>query len=359
MQPVQPVTASPPRPNARVMLAFFTFIVLSFPEGLLGIAWPSIRASFSLPLDALGTLLLAITAGHILSSFSSGAIVERVGIGPYLLVGNLVRGAAWLGFFLSPGWWGVVAAGFVAGAGAGAIDVGLNAFFAANHSPRLMNWLHACFGVGLTLGPVAMTAVLTQAYSWRWGYVLALGLQLVAMALYGLTLNWWRLTDDAAIVTEVAAGPSHAPPGSALRLGVVWLSMLLFFLVAGAEASAGNWAYSLFTEARAISLKTAGLWVGIYWGSFTFGRVIFGLFANRLPVVLMLRVNLLLATLGAFFLWLNALDLLSFLGLALIGFALAPIFPLLVSETPRRVGRNLAARAIGFQIGGEIGRAHV
>lgn len=42
-----------------VSLAYIAFISLGMPDGLLGVAWPSIRADFSIPLDALGMLLTA------------------------------------------------------------------------------------------------------------------------------------------------------------------------------------------------------------------------------------------------------------------------------------------------------------
>ncbi|HLM48362.1 MAG TPA: MFS transporter, partial [Myxococcaceae bacterium] len=38
------------------------------------------------------------------------------------------------------------------------------------------------------------------------------------------------------------------------------------------------------------------------------------------------------------------------LGLAVLGFALAPIFPGLMTETPRRIGVDAAAHAVGFQV---------
>jgi hypothetical protein len=38
------------------------------------------------------------------------------------------------------------------------------------------------------------------------------------------------------------------------------------------------------------------------------------------------------------------------LGLAVLGAALAPIYPLLIAETPRRVGARYAEHAIGFQM---------
>ena len=41
----------------------------------------------------------------------------------------------------------------------------------------------------------------------------------------------------------------------------------------------------------------------------------------------------------------------SFAGLALLGFALAPVFPLLISSTPARLGVADATNAIGFQVG--------
>ena len=40
-----------------VILAYVAFIALGMPDGLLGVAWPSIRASFSIPLDAVGLLI--------------------------------------------------------------------------------------------------------------------------------------------------------------------------------------------------------------------------------------------------------------------------------------------------------------
>jgi fucose permease len=42
----------------------------------------------------------------------------------------------------------------------------------------------------------------------------------------------------------------------------------------------------------------------------------------------------------------------GFFGLILLGFAQAPLFPVLISNTPRRVGASSAADAIGFQIAG-------
>src|SRR5438067_2015835 len=45
------------RPGVLLGLAYLGFLGLGLRSGLLGVAWPSIRADFDLQLDALGALL--------------------------------------------------------------------------------------------------------------------------------------------------------------------------------------------------------------------------------------------------------------------------------------------------------------
>ena len=66
------------------LLAFLAFISLGLPDGLLGVAWPSIRSGFGLPIDALGLLLTFSTAGYLTSSFFAGRILRVLPIGTVL-----------------------------------------------------------------------------------------------------------------------------------------------------------------------------------------------------------------------------------------------------------------------------------
>jgi hypothetical protein len=42
-----------------VTIACLTFVVQGLPAGMIGVAWPSVRETFALPLDAVGLLLVA------------------------------------------------------------------------------------------------------------------------------------------------------------------------------------------------------------------------------------------------------------------------------------------------------------
>jgi len=349
------------KPKTSVLLigiAYSSFVLLGLPNGSLGVAWPSIRESFGISLDAMGTLLTAVTIGYILSSFNSGRIVARFGIGPLLLATSIASGVGLLGYAVAPAWWVMVLSGLLAGMGAGAVDAGMNLYVAANYKTRHMNWLHACFGIGVTLGPALMTTLLDLGQSWRWGYVIIVLLQGLLAAFLGLTLDRWQSAEPTQTEAHPGSPAGKVRSVDTLRLPLAWLGIAIFIMHTGIEFAAGQWAYSLFTEARSVAPSTAGLWVSIYWGSLTVGRLFLGAVADRVGVVALLRMCIVGIILGSALVWWNVADPVSFLGLALIGFSLAPLFPSLISSTPRRVGAAHAANAIGFQVAaGSVGVA--
>jgi len=332
-------------------IALLAFVSLGLPDGMLGVAWPSIRRSFDLSPAQLGSLLASAMAGYLVSSFSSGALVARLGVGrllfwsSVLMVGNAFASA------LAPAWSVMVAAGLLAGLGAGAIDAGINAFAAARFSPRLVSWLHACYGVGAMFGPLLMTAVVTSGLGWRWGYAL-IGVLLAAMAVsFLVTISLWTLTRPDLDSPDAA-------PDRAVRLldtlgrPRVWLNVALFFVYAGLEVTAGQWTYSLFTEARGLAAGAAGVWIAVYWAALTAGRVLSGAFASRVGPNALLRIGTIGALGGTVLIWWEPAVGAGLIGLAALGFALAPIFPTLIAETPARLGRAHATSAIGFQVAG-------
>ncbi|MDP8923906.1 MAG: MFS transporter, partial [Chloroflexota bacterium] len=108
-----------------VGLSFAGFVSLGLPDGLLGVAWPSMRRDFDVPLDALGWYFVAVVTGYLLASVSSGRVVGRLGVGRVLALSCLLTAASLLGIAAAPAWIVVVGLGFAAGLGAGAIDAGL------------------------------------------------------------------------------------------------------------------------------------------------------------------------------------------------------------------------------------------
>ncbi len=328
-----------------IILSFIAFISLGLPDGLLGVAWPGIRASFTLPLDAMGYYLVTMTAGYTLSSFFNGYFVKKIGLGGLLGSSCILTGISLFIYTMTPYWFIFILASFLGGIGAGAIDAGLNTYIAQNHSERMMQWLHACFGVGITTGPLIMTMGIAFTGSWRRGYTVVFLIQILLGVLFFSSRKLWYPIH----LKEENHRSEDAPLRESFRSLPVWLSMFIFFIYVGTEIGMGLWAFTFLTEARGISEMAAGFVTGSYWAVFTLGRILAGLYGRKISLKVLMNSCILLSIAGTLMLLLPLPAVFTMGGICLTGFAVAPIFPGLVSDTEIRVGRRHLTNAIGMQ----------
>jgi fucose permease len=376
------VPSGPRRTSLTILLLLFVgFISLGLPDGLLGVGWPSIRQTFGLPIDALGALFLTMVCGYLAASLTSGWLVRRLGVGRLLTLSAFATAISLLTFALAPVWTMIVVVGVMAGAGGGAIDAGLNSYVALLHTPRLLSWLHACFGIGAALGPAIMTGVLGAGLPWETGYVVVGTCQVVLGISFLLTRREWELakppTPQRSIPLAPCAGEGEQTGGASsagaaspapTRHGkqgteteqarswrsfgpAVWLSVLLFLVYTGIETTGGQWAYSLFVEGRGVAAQVAGLAVSAYWGALALGRVLGGIVADRIAPATLTRWSMAGMLAGAVLVAVNLSIWLSFGGLVLVGLSAASVFPSLIGVTPQRFGAGAAPTIIGFQVG--------
>ena len=348
----KPRASSPLQPVVPILfLIYAAFITLGLPDSMFGVAWPTLRKGFGVPIDAMGLAVISGLFGYLLSSFLCGRLLTWLSISGLEALSCALAGAVLIGDCLVPAWAWFVALGFGWGLAAGGIDAGLNTYVASHFGPRQMHWLHACYGVGVTIGPLFMTFGLNVFGGWRPAYLAVGVIQLAMAAVFFASTSLWKkfhragkkgpvkkLTDYDTPLLETLA---HAP---------AWAGMLLFFLYSGAEFSLGFWAYSILTEGRGVAPTLAGIVVSGYWGMFTVGRIFSGLYAKHIPVGRIVLGCLVLAVAGSLLLWLNLNPALSLAGIVLTGFAIAPVFPSLVSSTQYRVDRRHAGNAIGMQM---------
>jgi fucose permease len=192
--------------------------------------------------------------------------------------------------------------------------------------------------------------VIDLGQSWRAAYGVLVGVQIVLLLAFLLTIRRWQDTPSLATGSESKAVP-HASIQATLRLTMMWLSLGLFFVYGGVEIGMGQLLNNLLVEGRVVDPRTAGFWVSLYWGSFTVGRMLIGVFIDRVGPRTLVRASFIGVVVGTLLIWWNPAIVVSFAGIALVGFALAPVFPTLLSVTPDRVGVEHTPNAIGFQIG--------
>jgi fucose permease len=350
--------SSSDKPLGRVLLlslAYLGFISLGLPDPVAGVAWPSVRDTFSLPPSGFGLVFIALGCGYCVAGFFGGKITLCLGLGNLLWVSSGLVAAAMFGSGLAPVWPLYVACAVVWGLGSGGIDAALNAYVSNHFSARHVNWLHACYSLGATSGPLLMTAMLVRVGSWREGYALVGGVLLVMTALFFVTRHKWSEPPPSA---EGVGLPVSMR--AALRKPLVWLQIVLFFLYVGLESTVGQWTFTLLTESRNVRAGMAGLLAGGFYGAIGVGRVLSGAVAHRVGLDRLVRFAMIAVIGGATLFAFGSPVEVGFVGLGIIGLGLAPIFPCMMAKTHKRLGAEYAAHAVGFQVSaGMLGAALV
>lgn len=338
-----------PAPLYLVIIAYLGFIIIGMPIGLRGVAWESgARADFAQPVGALGALILANTISYFLSSALASRLIQRFGLGNAMLGSFIVTGLALLGYALSPAWALMIVLGVVVGFGLGFVDAAMNVYFAAHHGPRLMNWLHACFGIGSAVAPLLLNFILAQGGTWRTTYTVIAALYAVLLLLIIVTRNQWTVNPAGE-----GDGVKPASGRATLALVIVWIGIVTFFVYGGVEIVPSDWGARLFTAARGIDQTEANNRISLYWFFFTIGRIVFGFIVPYFKAATLMRLCMIGTIIGAALLAVPPSDptnTLGVIGLVIGAFSMSPLFALLVTATQDKLGPAHAPNAISFQV---------
>lgn len=344
-----------------LLLACLTYLSVALPGSTLGLLWPSMRVSFGQPVGALGLLLVAGVTASVLASAATGRLLARGRLGPLLALGVTVSALALAAEAAAPSLWVFTGGVVLFGLGFGVTDAALNVHAAGHFGARDINWMHASYGLGATIGPLLVTVLRADGISWRWSYG-AMAAVLAALAcVLGLARRAWLVpaVPPVRAVPPASPGPAAtAAPGPGPRSALLprergrrklpsaaILGALTFTAVeTGLESGAGIWGYLFLTAGRGLTAGTAGVVVSAYWAMMFAGRVVLGPVAERVGPARLLATAVAGVPLGAALMASPGPPILAVAGLMILGLAAAPVFPLFTLTTAHRAS---AARTPG------------
>lgn len=326
-------------------LSCLTYLGIGPAGSTLGLLWPSMRVSIHEPVGALGIVLVAGVLASAVSSALAGRALSRRAAGPLLALGASAVGAALAMEAVASALWVLVAGSAVFGLGFGAIDSALNVYAAGHFGARDINWIHASYGLGATLGPLLITALLRNGVSWRGAMGSMAGLVAVVAAILAVARRRWE--QPPTVITSPP--PARGEEGPRQRAGLV-AGVAFTAVETGIESAAGIWGYVFLTAGRGLPGVVAGVAVSAYWAMMFAGRALFGLVAGRLGPSRVLAWAVMCVPLGALLMAVPGPAFVAVAGMIALGLAAAPVFPLLTLTTAERVGGRGATTAVGLQV---------
>ncbi|MBQ9071227.1 MAG: MFS transporter [Clostridia bacterium] len=333
-------------------LIYLAFISLGLPDSLLGSAWPIMRADLGAPLSAAGVISMIIAGGTIVSSLFSDKLTKKLGAGLVTAASVALTAIALLGFSFSTEFWMLCVLAVPYGLGAGAVDAALNNYAALHYSSRQMNWLHAFWGLGVTISPAIMSYCLSNGLGWGMGYRTVSFIQMALTAILFISLPIWK---GRACDGEEQSG-EEAPTKSlslieAFKIKGAPLVLLAFFGYCALETTCGLWATSYLVGFRGIDAETAARFASLFYIGITAGRILNGFIADKLGDRRMIRIGIITLAAGVLLVALPvSMNVLALIGLIIIGLGAAPIYPSIIHSTPDNFGKENSGALVGIQM---------
>ncbi|MCC5893908.1 MAG: MFS transporter [Alkalibacterium sp.] len=328
-----------------ILIIYLTYISLGLPDSLLGVTWPEMIHDFPVEQSAAGLISMSVAVCTVISSLQTPRILKKIGTGNLIFTSVLLTSIGLIGFSLSQSFYFLLIAAVPLGFGAGAIDTSLNDYVSVNLEAYHMNWLHAFWGIGATMGPLIMGFTLRSQFSWRMGYFIIAGLQLFIALVLFLSLPLWK--KDKELQTR-ADTPSFSIPSLIKDKGIVF-SLLAFLVYVSLEGTVFLWGSTYLITIKDLTPATASFILSIFFTSLTLGRILSGFVTFWLSNQKMLYASCGILLLGILAMTIGSTVLL-YTGLGFIGLGCAAIFPTMMHETPRRFGEDKSSSVIGLQV---------
>ena len=328
-------------------IIYLSFISLGLPDALLGAAWPNMYPEFQVPVSYAGMISMIIAFGTIISSLQSDRLTKRFGTGKVTAVSVGITALALWGFSISHSFILLCLWAIPYGLGAGSVDASLNNYVALHYSSKHMSWLHCMWGIGATLGPYIMGAVLTGGATWNTGYRIISVLQIALTAVLVFSLPKWngQNTSSGETIHEKALSLKEI-----LVIPGAKAVMLCFFCYCAIESTTMLWASSYLHLAKGVDAKTAASFAGMFCIGITIGRGINGFIAMKLKDRQMIRMGQAIILTGIIVMILPFGKTVSLIGFSLVGLGCAPVYPCIIHSTPLHFGAERSQAIIGVQM---------
>lgn len=328
-------------------IIYLSFISLGLPDALLGSAWPNMYPEFQVPVSYAGMISMIIAFGTILSSLQSDRLTRRFGTGKVTAASVGITALALWGFSVSHSFLQLCLWAIPYGLGAGSVDASLNNYVALHYASKHMSWLHCMWGLGTTLGPYIMGAVLTGGAAWNMGYRVISLLQIVLTAVLIISLPKWKEENPAG---EETRSGKPLTLREIISIPGAKAIMLCFFCYCAVEQTTMLWASSYLNLAKGIDAKTAASFAGMFCTGITVGRGINGFIAMKWKDEQMIRMGEGIILMGILVMLLPLGKLASLIGFSLIGLGCAPVYPCIIHSTPEYFGAERSQAMIGVQM---------
>ena len=237
----------------------------------------------------MGVMLSVCSLGYILFTYIGGLLCEQIGQKKVMLLGFLSSGVSLISLYFAPNYFVLLIGLFVLNAGVSLLGIGINTLIPMlmfSFPAVLMNISHFSYGLGATATQRTAGILLYNGITWRQIYI-TIGI-LFIIAFIGFLFVRIPRDVEINIVNKIKNKEIFSNK-------LVYFYMLALGLYVSAEIGTGNWFVNYLQEVYKYNESQSTFYPALFFGIFTFGRLVGGFVAEKFGHMKSVLVSLIIA----------------------------------------------------------------
>ncbi len=319
---------------------FLSFIALGLISGSIGPAIPFISEALGVSTGDMSYFILTRSFGAIIAGYLFGRLYKKHRMNVVLAINLVIFSLLIVLLAIAPSFAFLLTVGFFIGLVHIGIDVGGNTSLIRIHdsdSPRFINALHACFGLGAFFSPLVVTRSVLWMGDYRWAFFLFAAILLITGGVFVFSPS--PAVSDAE--TDRRAG-SKKTDGLLLALII-----LMFVCYVGLEIGFTTWIFTYALDTGLGDTAFAGIINSLFWAVFTGGRFLAIPISRRIGPEGQITLNIVGLIVSFIALLVFRTSTAAFvIGVTCVGFFFASTYPGTMGYAQSRL--NMTSREIGL-----------
>ena len=342
--------------NNFLYVIFTSYILYGLSGNLLNSVWPKAANDIGAAVALLG---IVSTFCNITSGITSAFVYKirrkfgtniTVSIGLSFMALSLILYAFASNIY-------IIGLGFIIlGIGNAIVDVGANSYIIKAYDAKKVSLLHACWGIGSSVGPIIMALTITFLNNYRLGFGIGAVIIIAVVILMRFMKRKWE-TNKESVAKEIVELHSVSEEEKTsnkkfidiIKIDLALVVMICFFFGNALNGLMNTWIATIYVSQRNITVIEGANLATVFFASLTITRLILGFVATNFKTKNVIFFGIIVSIIGIGLMFIKSTNMhFLYFNVAILGIGISPIIPFFNHYLKALFGENNVGEILGF-----------
>lgn len=335
-----------------LIISYLGYVMLGAATQTISPVWPSIAANLNADITLIGIIMGVFLAVNVVTLPLASVAISKVGVKNNLAIGSLFLGIASICFAIAKNVMFCFFAMALMGIGGAILDTTSNYYITLRYKPRHLTWLHCMWALGSTIGTSFMATLMKCNFSYKEGFLiigpicLLLSTTIVVYKFFEKSKK--KVQENNNVKKEEKKKKPKVDFVEIIKMKYVLLFLCCMFFVDFIPNTFSVWYASFATNMQNRTVAFSTFVMSIYFAGQVTSRILCGFVVEKFGTWKVVLTSIFLVLLSAISSMFYFNDTLVFITVFILGFGVAPLYPLFMDIAKKIFGIDQLRGVIGL-----------